>query len=345
LSAARTEPTARRPTLVATTVDTEEEWDWNAGWPTGATSVANIGQLPRFQAICDRHGIAATYFVNHAVLANPDTRSAMLTLAERDRVELGMHIHPWNTPPLDALATVRARESFLHNLPERSIDAKLTTVYELFRDCGLRPTSFRGGRYSSGGAIHRFLREHGFLVDASVVPYCAWHDDGAPDYRQRGPEPVRLAPESAGAAPLWELPLTYGFTRGPDRLWARAFEVVETTPVRHLRLIGLAERLGLVARVWLNFEDPLGERMLPYLRALRRRGPTMICFTIHSSSLLAGGNPYTRTRADEDRVFSQIDQIFGTLSEWDEFRPATVTEIATELEERYHASARHQPVG
>jgi hypothetical protein len=333
------------PTLFALTVDTEEEWDWDSGWPTTRPSVANIRRLPRLQELCARLGVATTYFANWAVLDDPEARAILLDLAARDGVEVGMHIHPWNTPPLVGGGPVRARDTFLHNLPRDLALAKLARLYERFLEHGLRPTSFRGGRYSSGATCQGFLRDRGFRADASVVPYTTWADDGAPDFRARGPEPIRLPPRHDGDPPLWELPLTLGFTRRPAQLWRRGFELVEGTWLRKLRPIGIADRLGVVRRVWLNFEDPAGQRMLPFLGRLRRERPPFICFTLHSSSLLAGGSPYTRTRSDEDRLLGRIEATFATLADRPEFRPATVTEIAVNLEEEHHARARHQPAG
>lgn len=104
------------PTPFVVTVDTEEEWDWSSGYPTGPTQTRNIPFLPDFHTVCERHGAAVTYFVNHAVLVDPADREVILQLSRRRRVEIGMHIHPWNTPPLQAVEKVATRESFLHNL-------------------------------------------------------------------------------------------------------------------------------------------------------------------------------------------------------------------------------------
>jgi hypothetical protein len=323
-------------TLFSMTVDTEEEWDWDAGWPTTGLATSNIQQLPRFHKLCTDHRVATTYFTNWAVLQDKEALHVIQNLAQQDGTEIGMHIHPWNTPPLTGPVT--SRDTFLHNLPESLISAKLDTLYRLFVQLGLTPTSFRGGRYSSGGPIHRFLRDRGFLVDASVVPFTTWKDDGAPDYRHRGLHPVRCPPRHAGDQPFWEIPLTLGFTRRPFSLWARGYNWIEHSWLRRLRLIGVAEKIRLVRKAWLNFEDPKGERMLPFLKLLRRMKLPCICFTVHSSSLVAGLGPYTRTKADETRLFARVEEVFATLAEWPEFQPATVTAIARNLEENGHAS-------
>jgi hypothetical protein len=253
-----------------------------------------------------------------------------------------MHIHPWNTPPLQGNSPVVARQTFLRNLPSDVILAKLESVYTCFTAHGLRPASFRGGRYSSGGQIHEFLRDKGFLADTSIVPYTTWADDGAPDYRDAGLEPVRLPPRYDGDRPFWLLPLTLGFTRRPFSFWQKCYERVGRSWLRRLRLIGLAERLGVVRKVWLNFECAPGGSFLPFIRQLRHTELPYVCFTIHSSSLVAGKGPYTRTHFDEDHLFAQIELVFRTLAEWPDMRSATVREVATTLEDQHHARTRHQ---
>ena len=328
-------------TWFTVTVDTEEEWDWASGFPTDKVSVTNIRRLPSFEELCRRHGVAVTYFANAAVLQNAESRKILGELARCPNVEIGMHIHPWNTPPFHHRGLVSARESFLHNLPTDLIAAKLDTVYALFEAEGWRPTSFRGGRYSSGAAVQEFLQEKRFRADASVVPYTTWPDNGAPDYRNRGLLPVRLPPSRAGEEALWEIPLTLAFTRRPFGLWRNCYEHIEHSPLRRLRLIGVAEKLALVRRVWLNFEAPLGEYMVPFLRRLRGMNLPCICFTLHSSSLMAGGNGYTPTKESEERLFAKLEKVLGMVASWDDFRPATVTEVATHLEEQHHARARN----
>lgn len=330
------------PVYVMTTVDTEEEWDWSGTYPVLRTSVANVAGLDRFQSLCERHGMHATYFTNHAVMADPRGRETMQALAERPGVEVGMHIHPWNTPPIDRTEGVTSRDTYLHNAPSDVIDAKLDTAYRALVDAGLRPTSFRGGRYSSGGRIHEFLRRHRFVADCSVVPFTGWSEDGAPDYRHRDLMPARLAPRGSDEVALWELPLSMGYSRPPFETWAKVFERIETSALSRLRLIGIAERLGLVRRVWLNFE--IGDRSdwTPFLLLLQRMGVPCITLTVHSSSLVAGPGPYTRTADDERRIHERIDHVFATLRRLPGFEPATASRVATALESS-HARTGNQP--
>lgn len=314
------------------TVDTEEEWDWNSGYPTGPTRVENIRRLPAFQDRMERAGAAVVYFTNHAVLANPESRGVIRQLSIRPRVEIGLHIHPWNTPPLAPVQRVPARDSFLHNLPWDEAKAKLDTALAAFREAGLTPTSFRGGRYSTSTAIRDHLRDAGVWVDCSVLPFNTWADDGAPDYRSRGIEPLWHPPRFEGDKPLWELPLTFGYTRRSQGFWDRTLKLADCKLGRALRLTGILDRTGIASKAWLNFENPLGERMLHFLAVLRRMRPPFVSITLHSSSLLAEGSPYNRTDADVARMLDRMQSILNTVRTWPEFQPATMTEIATHLE-------------
>lgn len=139
---------------------------------------------------------------------------------------------------------------------------------------------------------------------------------------------------------MWELPLTLGWSRRPFRLWRRCYEAIERSWLSRLRLIGIAERLGLVRKVWLNFEIGDERDWTGFLKLIRRLRLPCICFTVHSSSLSAGPGPYTRTKRDEDRIFSQIERVFTAIGALPGFVPATASQVAQYLELE-HASARN----
>jgi hypothetical protein len=55
---------------------------------------------------------------------------------------------------------------------------------------------------------------------------------------------------------------------------------------------------------------------------------------------MAGKGPYTKTREDEDRLFTTMEEAFRALAEWKEFESATVSEVARRLEAD-HARSRN----
>jgi hypothetical protein len=324
-------------TQYAITIDTEEEWDWSAGWPVERHSLDNIQAVPAFRELCARHGARSTWFTNWSVMENPVTRDTLLSISEEPDVELGMHIHPWLTPPCEPDVPYGARESYLANLDGALIQAKLETNWGVFESNGCQPVSFRGGRYSSGPDVQRFLQQKGFIADASVVPYTAWDDDGAPDYRHRDIQPNRLAPITPTGPALWELPVTLGFTRRNFELWAKMLNSFENSALRHLRLIGILQRTGIVKRIWLNFEDTPATDMLQLIDVLEAFQVPCICLTVHSSSLYTGGNPYSRTKDAVERIWKTADTVMEHLSGRPGFEPATICEIAQKLESKHES--------
>jgi len=316
----------------AVTVDTEEEWDWDSGWPVETGGTENIHQLPQFQQLCEQFDACVTYFVNYSVWQSRAAADVIKSLYDRPACEIGMHMHPWNTPPISA-QPVDAFHSFTANLEPAQIHAKMRQVYQCFVDHDIAPRSFRGGRYSSGPVAQQFLHEHGFRADSSIVPFTHWDTDGAPDFRHLDRTPVRLQHEQYG--PLWELPLTLGYTREPEQRWAKLFNRFESDSLRQLRVIPLLERSGLVRRIWLNFEYDQEQSMLPLLAKLERDAPPFICFTIHSSSLLPGGSPYNTSDADSRRILNRISDTLQWLQRRETFQPATISHIAELLEQQY----------
>jgi hypothetical protein len=320
------------PIQYCVTVDTEEEWNWDSGYTTGPTRVSNIQQLPAFHALCEQTGTAVVYFANHAVLSDPASCAIIQQLSSRPNTEIGLHIHPWNTPPLATTPSVTVRDSYLHNLPWNEQQAKLDSTLNAFASAGLQPTCFRGGRYSTSLQIQQYLRSRGLWVDSSVLPGTTWPDDGAPDYRERTLAPRRVIVNEERNEVVWELPLTFGNTASNQQRGYRLLKLADSKVGRLLHLTGVLDRLKIVSRCWLNFENPLGNRMLRYLDVLRTLRPPFVSFTLHSSSLLAGGSPYNRTEADVQRMKQRLVEVLQLVAKWPEFEPATLSTIASVLE-------------
>ena len=321
------------------TIDTEEEWDWDAGWPVRDHSLNNISVTPEFQKLIRKHGARSTWFTNWSVLENAKTRDIMLRVAEDESVELGMHIHPWLTPPLKMDGKAGgSRESYLENLDKQSIHAKLDAVWDTFDSNGLSPVSFRGGRYSSGADVQKFLRQKGFIADASVVPYTDWEDDGSPDYSHRRIFPERTPPVEPNEKALWEVPVTLGYTRPNFTRWSKVLRTFSKSPLRHLRCVGIFERTGVVKRVWLNFEDTNAQDMLQLIDVLVKLEVPCICFTVHSSSLYVGGNPYSKTAEDVKRIWDTANTVLENVARRPDFEPAKIAEIAQTLEAQHESN-------
>lgn len=315
------------------TIDSEEEWDWDGPFPVENLETANIRQLDVFHSICLANGARPTYFVNHAVMSDNCSRDVILSIGEQESVELGMHIHPWNTPPI-LPGPVKARDSFIHNLPRELALEKLETTYDTFVENGVTPTSFRGGRYSCGPVVQEFLFDRGFRVDASICPFSKWADEGAPDYSERDLRPVVVGANAAGES-LWEVPLSRAYSRRPFHFWRKLLRFIEDSPLANLRLVGLAGRLNLLRQLWLNFESESIAQMRQFIRLATNWKIPHLCFTVHSSSLAVGPGPYCRTENDRRRILTAVDEILRQLSLDPRFVAVTISELADRLDEEF----------
>lgn len=316
------------------TVDTEEEWDWASGFTTDLRSVNNIDGVARFQSTCEAFGAKVTYFVNYSVLCSKQASELIQELHRNPMAEIGLHYHPWNTPPFTTTGTINREETFLANLPWTVAKAKLDTLLSKFNDFGIHPKSFRGGRYSTNEKIQEYLFDHGIVADCSIVPYTHWNDPGAPDYTKRNNKVIRkeFGKRKNG---LWEIPLTRGFTRGNWDRMASIFNAIERSPLRYFRLIGILERAGVVKRVWLNLEQTSGSDNCSLLSIIKTHNLSAINFTLHSSSLCVGFSPYVVTKADYNRFYENLNQVLKRISDDTRFEPVTVNELVERLEEIY----------
>jgi hypothetical protein len=107
-----------------------------------------------------------------------DVGSAFLSECPKDgRCQIGAQLHPWVTPPFDEI--VNPHNSFACNLPPSSEFAKLKTLTEaLSKRFGIRPATYRAGRYGIGPNTVKALSALGYQLDSSVVPEHSYHHEG-----------------------------------------------------------------------------------------------------------------------------------------------------------------------
>ncbi|HLJ09707.1 MAG TPA: hypothetical protein VKU82_00890, partial [Planctomycetaceae bacterium] len=197
-------------TLIVT-IDTEEEGLWGGRYRRHGNIVENIQHLPRFQSLCDEFGVLPTYLIDAPVVDDDRSAEILRGIRADERCEVGTHIHPWCNPPFDE--EINPRNSYFCNLPEDLQRAKLSWLTDRIEDrIGLKPTSFRAGRYGLDIVGARLLVEHGYLVDSSVIPFTSYAAEFGPDFSRAphtpyfvGGDDLRI-PRSSGI--LFEVPVS-----------------------------------------------------------------------------------------------------------------------------------------
>lgn len=322
-----------KPSLVVT-VDTEEEGLWGGQYRPIGNTVENIQHLPRFQEICDRHGVRPTYLVTAPVVMDDRAAAILQEIHEDDRCEIGTHLHPWCTPPLYN-GTGSETETFMCNLSASQQRQKLVWLTDVIEQrFRRRPTSFRAGRYGLDAVGAQVLIELGYTVDSSVIPFTSYADRGGPDFRLAPYVPYfvgqtsLLDPHDHGS--LLEIPVTVGFSRSD---FAFAHIVQEASRSRWLsrfRAEGVLDRLGIARRIKFSPEQADFRRMRQLVNATLRqtRSSTVMVMLLHSSSLMSGGSPYSHTERDRDALLDRLDEILGYCIHNKSFSSTTLSECA-----------------
>jgi len=317
-------------TLLVVSLDTEED-NWHRS--RDGVTVENIRELPCQARFFERLGVRPTYFTTYQVAIDPCAADVMRDVGDDGGAEIGAHLHPWNTPPLDE--PLSPPNSMAKNLPAALQLAKLERLTgALAQSFGAAPTAFRAGRYGIGAETIGALVRCGYQVDSSVSPTVDLRSVdqgptfvGAPltPYRVDGHRDVRVpAPDG----PVVEMPLSYGFNRGPFGFWEPLRRVLEAAPLRWLRLDGVASRTGLVRRLSLSPEFQSADDMLTLSALLLEHGVRFLHMSWHTPSLKPGLSPFAPTRAAVDRLYASIEAYLDGLARLTEFQFATVSEAA-----------------
>lgn len=318
-------------TRLIVSIDTEED-NW---FPCrDDISVSNASRLLETQQFLSDLGLRATYFVDHPVVSDEKAAGVLRELSQSDHVEIGAHLHPWNTPPADEALV--PRNTMLGNLPEALQQKKLEHLgAAIERGVGLRPTSFRAGRFGTSAATLRLMARCGYTTDSSVMPWTSWAGDHGPDFRRAPMNIYRPDLDSdflqAGdSGPLVEVPLSAGFTRSGFARRDRLREQLSSGWLARVPARALASRLGLARHVILSPETDTAEDMVALARSLVREGARHLQIFWHSPSMVPGLTPFVATQGDLDRLRGRIRDLVHELRRMSTVRPASVGEAAAE---------------
>lgn len=324
--------TSPKPALLIT-IDTEGDNLWAK--PRTITT-ENSRWLPRFQELCARHGLKPTYLTNYEMAVCPEFVAFGREVLRTSSGEIGMHLHAWNSPPLDRPLTTDDyhRHPPLIAYPADVLRAKVGYMTALLENTfGIKMRSHRAGRWGFDGTYLQALTEHGYHVDCSVTPHRFWRYgrlNGARhecmvDYRWAPEEPYRPDPADVtrpGSSELIELPMTVVRCDPAPLRPLRDALPPTSLPARVLaRLVNdhvwLRPRLGDLGRMrWLL--DEVVARGRPYAQLI-----------LHSSELMPGGSPYFPGSRDVETLYADLDALFTHAGQ--RFRGATLSEFATGL--------------
>jgi hypothetical protein len=304
------------------TVDTEEEFDWNAPLDRHEHRTDAIPALRKFMQFCEGYGIAPVFLVDYPIATSGMASEGIGEAIAAGKAEVGVQLHPWVSPPHDEV--VNPFNSFAGNLPSELERAKFQQLRDTIeRNFGVPPRIYRAGRYGTGPNTAAILQEGGIAIDTSVRPGFDYSTGGGPDYNDHPVRPYWLEREAG----LMELPLTtvyWGLLRQFGRwLYPRLW--------RAPRLRGLLARLGLLDRIPLTPEGVTVEEAIRGIDIAIDEGLPVLVFSFHSPSLVPGNTPYIHDHDQLDGFYDWWRQVFAYLARR-RIAPTSVMEIIESVE-------------
>jgi hypothetical protein len=304
-----------RPFLI--TIDTEGDNLW--AQPREITT-RNVNYLPRFQALCERHGFCPTWLTNFEMATAPAFVEFGRDVLNRGAGEIGMHLHAWNSPPLSPLTNDDYRyQPFLFEYPRTVIRAKVQYMSELLREVfETEIVSHRAGRWGFNAAYAQCLAEERYLVDCSVTPSRDWSatkgdpdQRGGPDYRDFPCEPYFLNLNdisTRGTSDLLEAPMTVRTTRvtSPSshatagKVWSRV-----ASRLRWRRRTAQRHR-----SIWLRPRRDNLPDLLELVDSLHQSDAPYAMFMLHSSELMPGGSPTFPDESSIEKLYADLEILF-----------------------------------
>ncbi|KXI28513.1 polysaccharide deacetylase family protein [Paraglaciecola hydrolytica] len=306
------------PILFVLSVDTEEEWDWSGPFPQEYADVKNVDSLPEFQRLCTKLGVKPTYFVDYAVVNSHKAVQKMQEFCHTNSCEIGAHLHPWCNPPY--FGEVGEAESHVVNLPTEQVKQKLEILIDkITTTLGIKPRSFRTGRWGIDSKVMQLLIENDINVDSSVYPFYQneyFSCNGAPllPYWPDLANPLK----SANQQQIFEVPVTVGFNRQAFEAWNKIHTAFARPPLSWTRFNGLAWHTHLLRKNYLCPELSSIEDMISLCDVVLEKGYPVLHMYMHSSSLIDNSNSLLGNK----NAFNFITQ--------------AVTEVVTHLKANYH---------
>ena len=257
---------------------------------------------------------------------------------ERGGCEVGTHLHPWNTPPFEAVrgraGDERAHAYYQFELDSAHFRAKLENLHRAVSELtGAPPRSFRAGRFGIDAATLRELIPLGYEVDTSVTPLAEHTADGGPDFRsapQKAYRPARDDVRKRGDLPIVEIPVSVALTRRLPSALQAAY--VRLPKLMHVRGLLSRDFLDLVDFAWLYPVRFDLELMQKAARTLVDSGAPVLNVFVHSNELVPGKSGRVESPAHVEQVFERLGGILAFCMREFEAEPCTLSEAGRALQ-------------
>lgn len=296
------------------TIDVEGDNLW--GKPK-EIKTENSKFIYRFQRLCEKFGFKPTYLTNYEMANCKFFKEFGLELIKTNKAEVGMHLHAWNSPPIEPLTDndffyqPYLIEYRLHLIKEK-VKIMTCTLEDIFQ---VKMVSHRAGRWAFNDQYAKVLSEYGYMVDCSVTPYVNWNSSlgnpsgkGGANYEQFSDKPYFLDLDNirlSGKSNLLEVPMTVvKVDRVSNEIYKYCRNIV---PSKYLRVFS-------PKILWLR---PNGKNINNLLRIVDisvKNNCDYIEFMLHSSELMPGGSPTFSNDQSIEKLYNDLEILFNRIS-------------------------------
>jgi hypothetical protein len=305
-------------------IDTEGDNQWDAA-ARANQRFENIYALPALHALFQRHGVRPTYVITHPVATDARSAETLRTLMAGGDCEVGAHHHAWETPPCTAEDI--KRHPYASTLPIAQFEQQLAGLTGAIASAiGVRPVSYRSGRFGFSATHVTALEREGYLVESSVAPLFYETHKGGPEFVDAPLRPYFLAYDNAtrpGSSGVLEVPVSAGLNRRLPKFLQFAYARAPRpyTTKRALRALGIA-RMRWLRPSYSSLSDMTG-----LANELARAGEPVLNLLFHSSEAIVGGSPYNRTQSELDAFCDRLERFLGYATKELDAEPATFSEF------------------
>jgi hypothetical protein len=294
------------PALVVT-IDTEEEGRWSGSYPAHGNTCRNIRLLPRIHQIITRLEAIPTYLVDYPVAVDPQACKILAGFAADGSCEIGAHLHPWCNPPFESSfdnSGTTWTATYPHTLPQPVQQAKLERLCEAIQEgIGIKPTSYRAGRWGFNHTSIPVLERLRIRVDTSVSPLWWERGEGAPAFIRAPLRPYRLNRNDVcrvGNSNIVEVPTSNLVATAYGPAIEQIVHLVGPLP-------GLRRVLKSLGFKSLRPELFSLQEMRDLADAIALRGLEVFNVMFHSSVALPGVTPYVSNEVELDRFCHRLE--------------------------------------
>ena len=305
------------------TIDTEGDDLWSH--PQYITT-ENAKFLPRFQKLCEFYGFKTTYLVNYEMACSNIFKDFGLEVLSKNTGEIGMHLHPWNNPPIKPLTKDDYfYQPYLIEYTKDIISEKIKIITELLEDSfNIKVISHRSGRWSFNDNYAQSLSDYGYKVDCSVTPLRSWENttgnpngNGGSDYVSHPNQPYWITSiDNNKKNILLEVPVT--IISGNKRI----NYLIDNSMIPRKWMIRLLQKK--IKPIWLRPNGKNINSMKEIIDYKSKDGSDYVMLILHSSELMPGGSPTFKNKKEIENLYLQLNTIFTYAQ--DIFQTATLSD-------------------